>query len=97
MQEVFSDSPDYFYMVLERLAGGPVFDRIVKKVCRRGINSLRYFSSRPHPTVCVGSFLLLRSSPMTCSRRRPVPYRCDSMNAADTGERRPTVKTEQGC
>ena len=36
VQEVFSDSPDYFYMVLERLTGGPVFDRIVKKVCTCG-------------------------------------------------------------
>lgn len=33
VREVFSDSPDYFYVVLERLGGGPVFDRIVKKVC----------------------------------------------------------------
>ncbi|CAM9964633.1 unnamed protein product [Ectocarpus sp. 12 AP-2014] len=31
VQEVFSDSPDYFYLVLEHLAGGPVFDRIVTK------------------------------------------------------------------
>ncbi|CAM9232170.1 unnamed protein product [Ectocarpus fasciculatus] len=31
VQEVFSDSPDYFYLVLEQLAGGPVFDRIVTK------------------------------------------------------------------
>lgn len=32
VQEVFSDSPDYVYVVLEYLLGGPVFDRIVKKV-----------------------------------------------------------------
>eukprot|EP00903_Cladosiphon_okamuranus_P006770 g6602.t1 len=31
VREVFDDSPEYLYVVLERLAGGPVFDRIVKK------------------------------------------------------------------
>ncbi|CAM9753486.1 unnamed protein product [Scytosiphon promiscuus] len=35
VREVFSDSPDYFYVVLERLTGGPVFDHIIKKTCFR--------------------------------------------------------------
>lgn len=69
VQEVFSDSPDYFYMVLERLTGGPVFDRIVKKVCTCGGAKFLETFLQHTPTLCMG--LLLRSSPIACSCRRP--------------------------
>lgn len=61
MREVFSDSPDYFYAVLERLAGGAVFDRIVKKV---GVELLEMFL-QVTPTLCSGSFPLSHFSPIS--------------------------------
>lgn len=30
--QFFKDDPDYYYMVLEHMAGGELFDRIVQKV-----------------------------------------------------------------
>lgn len=39
VEEVFSDSPDYFYLVLEHMTGGPVFDRIVTKVGEASVSS----------------------------------------------------------
>lgn len=30
--QFFEDDPDYYYMVLENMAGGELFDRIVQKV-----------------------------------------------------------------
>lgn len=30
--QFFKDDPDYYYMVLEYMAGGELFDRIVQKV-----------------------------------------------------------------
>lgn len=34
--QFFKDEPDYYYMVMEYMAGGELFDRIVQKVCRQG-------------------------------------------------------------
>lgn len=33
--QFFKDDPEYYYMVLEFMAGGELFDRIVKKVRAR--------------------------------------------------------------
>ena len=34
VHQFFKDDPDYYYVVLEYMAGGELFDRIVSKVIR---------------------------------------------------------------
>lgn len=83
VREVFDSSPDYFYVVLERLAGGPVFDRIVKKVFRRGMS---WPISPVGATLCMGRFCCRAVVRLLGATQTPRPYRCDNMNEADTGK-----------
>lgn len=58
--QFYKDDPNYYFMVMEYMAGGELFDSIVKKVCGDRIYLIRLASAR------LGSSLLARFAPENC-------------------------------